>query len=523
LGAGLGAFSFQVLHAAEVSKFEGAFNARVAQALHSLSSGYVAKTQAGALLAAHVGVLTKRLGLPPERNYEASQFVDFASTFNKSLNSLAVSRLVLWAPLINATSLPAFATFAAADVPTFEGAGSVALQRAAFGPWRTFDGYTLMPLNATQPFFVPVLHVVPFLRAQQFVLLDLFGGNADMRHALSAVLQTGLPHQTDLLPLPDSSGAIRASSILFSPIFKAGHEGEASAPGAGDGTAIIGFAGVVFAWGDMVFDVLSQARETGVLARVTSPSGRVAMFSLQGGSAQEIDANAMRDEEFERYEQQLTGTFGPGWAVDLWPARQLYDKYISSAPTIEAVVVAMVVVFVCFVFGVYDFVAATRAALLTRMWQATEAVVADVFPHSIKSRLVQEQLSRRRRAEKAAAAPSILSTAAAAVSSALDRRMSGMTAALLSAQDIAAIEASLASVSADDTAAGESGGAESPLSGFIADAYPAATVIFADIVGFTEWSASVTPAEVFRVLEAVFMEFDALAKSLGVFKVETSA
>jgi hypothetical protein len=460
-----------------VSKFESAFDARVSQARHSLTSGFTAKTQAGALLATHVGALTRRMALPPERNYEASHFDDFTAAFNESLNGLAISREVLWAPLINATSLPAFASFAAASVPTFDGAGAVALQRAAFGPWRTGeDGFSVMPLDASQPFFVPVLHIVPFLQVQQYVLLDLYGSIADMRLALDAVLQTGTPHQTDLLPLPDSGGATRPSSVLFSPVFKAGG---ASAPGASNGSAIIGFSGVVFAWGDMVFDVLAQARETGVLARVTSPSGRTAMFALQGGTAQEIDVNTMREQQFERYKQQLSGTFGSGWAVDVWPTRQLYDTYVTDAPRREAIVVAMVVVFVCCVFGLYDFVAATRAAMLTRMWAATEAVVADVFPHSIKRRLVAEQLTRRRRAEKAAVAPGMLSTAAAAVSNALERRASGMTA--LSPLDVAAIEAALAAADVDETAAGDSGSPTLPLASFIADSYPAATVVFADI------------------------------------------
>jgi class 3 adenylate cyclase len=37
----------------------------------------------------------------------------------------------------------------------------------------------------------------------------------------------------------------------------------------------------------------------------------------------------------------------------------------------------------------------------------------------------------------------------------------------------------------------------------------------------TRWSAEVTPERVFSLLEAVFGEFDAAARRLGVFKVET--
>uniref|UniRef100_A0A7S3PD05 Guanylate cyclase domain-containing protein n=1 Tax=Amphora coffeiformis TaxID=265554 RepID=A0A7S3PD05_9STRA len=55
----------------------------------------------------------------------------------------------------------------------------------------------------------------------------------------------------------------------------------------------------------------------------------------------------------------------------------------------------------------------------------------------------------------------------------------------------------------------------------IADLYPECTVLFADIVGFTSWSALHTPAEVFKLLETLYARFDKIAKKRRVFKVET--
>jgi Adenylate and Guanylate cyclase catalytic domain len=54
-----------------------------------------------------------------------------------------------------------------------------------------------------------------------------------------------------------------------------------------------------------------------------------------------------------------------------------------------------------------------------------------------------------------------------------------------------------------------------------AQLYPDTTVIFADIVGFTQWSSIRQPTEVFHLLEVVYAGFDALAKHHGVFKIET--
>ena len=51
--------------------------------------------------------------------------------------------------------------------------------------------------------------------------------------------------------------------------------------------------------------------------------------------------------------------------------------------------------------------------------------------------------------------------------------------------------------------------------------YPETTVIFADIVGFTAWSSSRDPIQVFHLLETIYAGFDEIARKHGVFKIET--
>lgn len=55
----------------------------------------------------------------------------------------------------------------------------------------------------------------------------------------------------------------------------------------------------------------------------------------------------------------------------------------------------------------------------------------------------------------------------------------------------------------------------------IADLFPCCTVLFADIAGFTSWSATREPASVFVLLQTLFSGFDRIAKRRKVFKVET--
>jgi class 3 adenylate cyclase len=55
----------------------------------------------------------------------------------------------------------------------------------------------------------------------------------------------------------------------------------------------------------------------------------------------------------------------------------------------------------------------------------------------------------------------------------------------------------------------------------IADSFENTTVLFADIVGFTQWSSGREPTHVFRLLENICGAFDKAAKKRKVFKIQT--
>ncbi|MFM9972516.1 MAG: adenylate/guanylate cyclase domain-containing protein, partial [Burkholderiales bacterium] len=55
----------------------------------------------------------------------------------------------------------------------------------------------------------------------------------------------------------------------------------------------------------------------------------------------------------------------------------------------------------------------------------------------------------------------------------------------------------------------------------IADSFPEVSVLFADIVGFTELSSHVDPSQLVVMLNGVFSQFDALAERHGLEKIKT--
>ncbi len=55
----------------------------------------------------------------------------------------------------------------------------------------------------------------------------------------------------------------------------------------------------------------------------------------------------------------------------------------------------------------------------------------------------------------------------------------------------------------------------------IANGFDSATILFADLVGFTEWSETVAPAELVYLLNDLFCRFDRLTEQLGLEKIKT--
>jgi guanylate cyclase len=55
----------------------------------------------------------------------------------------------------------------------------------------------------------------------------------------------------------------------------------------------------------------------------------------------------------------------------------------------------------------------------------------------------------------------------------------------------------------------------------IAESYPATTVVFADIVGFTPWAQRTDPARVVTLLDDLFSRFDTVAAEHGIEKIKT--
>jgi class 3 adenylate cyclase len=170
---------------------------------------------------------------------------------------------------------------------------------------------------------------------------------------------------------------------------------------------------------------------------------------------------------------------GCNYFLHVYPSDELYRDYVTKTPIIVTLAVAMIFVFTAVMFLVYDrFVERRQRVVLAKATQST-AIVSSLFPKQVRDRLLQTESDKK----------------SGNVASAPNNRLKSF-------------------LTGDDT---ENDGGGQP----IADLFPHCTVFFSDIAGFTAWSSSREPSQVFVLLQTVYQAFDTLAKRRRVFKVET--
>lgn len=150
------------------------------------------------------------------------------------------------------------------------------------------------------------------------------------------------------------------------------------------------------------------------------------------------------------------------YTMSVYPSDAFRDQYITNSPLTFVISVASAFLVTILAFFIYDYVIERRNRKLTKTAEESAKVVATMFPGELREKVMNQPKARYR----------------------------------------------------FDGSAGFEG---VPL----AEIYENATILFADIAGFTEWSSTREPAKVFALLEGIFGAFDQVAAKMKVFKVET--
>ena len=170
------------------------------------------------------------------------------------------------------------------------------------------------------------------------------------------------------------------------------------------------------------------------------------------------------------------------YTLHVYPSQIYYQSHMTKDSIVITFSVAMVFLFTIFMFLVYDWLVERRQKLVLAKATQSTAIVSSLFPKNVRDRLLQTDTDNKANPK---------STIGMAPNHRLKTFLNG-----------------------------SSGGTDNT-SQPIADLFPHCTVFFADIVGFTAWSSTREPAQVFILLQNVYQAFDSLAKRRKVFKVET--
>jgi len=157
----------------------------------------------------------------------------------------------------------------------------------------------------------------------------------------------------------------------------------------------------------------------------------------------------------------------------VYPSSLMREQFATTSPMLYTVGTAVIFLFTVFVFIFYDYLVQRRQKYLADKATKTSAIISSLFPKIVRDRLLEDG------GPNAAAA--------------------GMTGVTKTRAD----------------AAGNPNGP--PIANFFANT----TVMFGDIAGFTAWSSSRQPSEVFTLLETLYGKIDSIAREMHVFKVET--
>eukprot|EP00522_Entomoneis_paludosa_P013117 CAMPEP_0172452292 /NCGR_PEP_ID=MMETSP1065-20121228/10005_1 /TAXON_ID=265537 /ORGANISM="Amphiprora paludosa, Strain CCMP125" /LENGTH=1141 /DNA_ID=CAMNT_0013204333 /DNA_START=182 /DNA_END=3604 /DNA_ORIENTATION=+ len=170
---------------------------------------------------------------------------------------------------------------------------------------------------------------------------------------------------------------------------------------------------------------------------------------------------------------------GCPFRIRVYPTSEMEEENRTKIPLITTIAVGVAFLFTAAVFFLYNHLVERRQKIvLTQATQST-AIVESFLPDAVQQRLL-------------AATEDDMKDEQGAYFSPMSRLKSFL-------------------------AEGEDNRNAKP----IADLFPYTTVLFADIEGFTAWSSTREPAQVFVLLQSVYSAFDQIAKRYKVFKVET--
>jgi Adenylate and Guanylate cyclase catalytic domain len=193
------------------------------------------------------------------------------------------------------------------------------------------------------------------------------------------------------------------------------------------------------------------------------------------------------------------------YSLSIYPSQDMEDQFINNDPLMFTLVVVFVFCFTSVVFVLYDCIVARRQRIVMDRALASSAIVASLFPSQVRQQLYDESKDQQQQHQKVAKAQEQGLRHPSLDVWKVDRQASTRWGGDLPGAGTTATTNQAASTYTKP----------------MASLFQNTTILFADMAGFTAWSATRTPEQVFELLERVYSAFDEIADRRKVFKVET--
>ena len=342
-------------------------------------------------------------------------------------------------------------------------------------------GQTAADLNGDEiNLFAPVWQQSPAPHDPSIINLDLLQ-HPVFRRIYRSIKETGRPALSEVLDvkrlyksaIKDDLG--HPCSVLIYPIFPeiANHE-------SGDG--MVAFVTMVLQWGTFFYNILPEGTN-GIIVVLTGTCGGDFSYKVNGRHPEFLGYGDKHDPKYDNlkvdsvFAKQLYLSESEGqcaYMVQVYPSDEFKAGYTSNEPVAIALFVLLIFVVTASVFAVYDFFVQKRQRKVMDAAKRTNAVVASLFPENVRDRILRgaaDELADelKKSSNKKWGTPSKM-----------------QLKAFTNEED-------------ERDQVGNAFGSKP-----IADLFPEATVMFADIAGFTAWSSVREPSQVFTLLESVY-------------------
>jgi hypothetical protein len=369
---------------------------------------------------------------------------------------------------------------------------------------------------------VPVWQIHPIQTNWKAVMFDLHS-ETNRQRALDDMLEYQVPTITGLIHLVQHD-EMDPSSILFFPVFN--HLGQSEFF-----TKVEGSISIVFTWADILRSVLPGYIKGLIVVLESSVSDELDKqqftYSISGDEVTLIGEGDKHDVRFDDFEHVVFANVAQDaenlgivdylimYELRIYPSMVFQEQYLTKQPLIMTIVVIFIFVLTSVIFLIYDYLVHNRQNAIMTFAQQSGRIVNSMFPSGVQERLFSsnEQLERQTICDNNATDKEGKNVLISSFKTTSKRNPTYHIKNFLKGKGVFS-----KSQSTSDKVDVQGYIQNTPP---IADLFKNTTIMFADMVSFTEWSSMHSPEDVFYLLETLFLEFDKLAEQMGVFKLGT--